>query len=159
MSKNLSRNKLSKLQWEELLWISKTKRDFWSSDTKRLAKIELDNRKVSNTEKDELWETINEDLEISFENGFLDKEADGIEIGYSNYQKLKIFITAPFALGRLRPIGDLIGLFSEKKMKKFWEKLILTVLGTIFWASIFLIWWNHSEKERLKEIQNYELNE
>ncbi len=159
MSKSLNKYKISNLQWEELLWISRTKRNFWSAETKRLAKTELDKRKISNYEKDQLWDTITEELEISFEEDFFKNGTEGINIGYSNYQKFKIFITAPFTLARLHPIGDLIALFKEKKMKMFWEKLILIALGTIFWVSVFLISWNHSEKERLREIQDYELNE
>ncbi len=119
----------------------------------------MDKRKISNYEKDQLWDTITEELEISFEEDFFKNGTEGINIGYSNYQKFKIFITAPFTLARLHPIGDLIALFKEKKMKMFWEKLILIALGTIFWVSVFLISWNHSEKERLREIQDYELNE
>ena len=75
---------------------------------------------------------------------------------YSTKERLKIFFFGPYELFKFYNSG-LKDLYSHNYKRKFRERIILLITGTIFWILTGIFVFKYSEYQRQKEIDNIDI--
>ena len=129
--------KICELSNEDVVWIIKSRTDFWCNKTKELAKTEFKKRKLNEFDYTGFWETVDIELERSFEEGFLIslKEIEKKE-ELDSFEKWTTLFFAPFDLIRGRLISRFYRLYKKNEEKKFDQKAYLTFFSVIIWIVI-----------------------
>jgi hypothetical protein len=162
---NLTENQIRNEEDSNLIWICNSKTQFWNEGTKVLAKKEIRRRKIQPSEIKEFLKDFNnwsKETEKEWEQIYLEtiNNEENIEkTEFSLYEKILIIATAPFTI-KWRGIGpSLFSLYRDKKMKMFWEKLILFALGILIWIGIINYSFELSEKKRMEEIEKIDISD
>lgn len=78
---------------------------------------------------------------------------------YTCLEKIQIFFFGPIKLLPPHFEYELKGLWDGNYKIKFRQRLVLLVLGIIFWALFFIASYEYSERQWLQEIENTDISE
>ena len=165
---NLNSKEIKAEDISNLVWIINSRTDFWDDNTKYLAKEELKRRKISPSEQNKLLKDFLDwdiETEKEWKKIYLDSKSEESEFfnlekaEFSIRDKILILITAPFTILRNGIGPDLFVLYSDKKMKMFWEKLLFLIFGILIWFSFIYFGYRNYENNRLKEIENIDISD
>ena len=150
----------SKVHMDEIDWlisVYKTSEDdeLKKESLEKLLDFGLDEKKIKErfgkikSDKDSL-NAFNKAWEKQTERNELEK--------YTTFEMIKIFLSGPYELfkffdSRLRELWD----FNYKT--KFRQRLILLILGTIFWIFFLIGTYKYSEYKRIQEIENIDISD
>ncbi|MDP5093533.1 MAG: hypothetical protein NWQ17_09480 [Polaribacter sp.] len=149
-----------------LVWIINSRTDFWDKNTKYLAKEELKRRKISIFEQNKLLKEFSDwdiETEKEWEQVYSAPDIYNLQsvekTEFSINEKIQIVVTIPFIIkyGGIGP--SLFSLYRDKKMKMFWEKLILLALGIILWIGVLNYSFDLAEKKRMEEIEKIDISD
>lgn len=144
---------------EELIEIANSEPEFWQREAIDIARLELIKRGITREYQDKVlarWKLEIENFEKDYKEQLIRNEFEG----YTNIEMLKVFIFAPFYLfGRWIADYTLFDLWRENYKKKFVQRIIILITGTLFWIFSIILIFNISEKNRLKEIEKIDISD
>lgn len=137
---------ISSRDTEELVGIANGTTVEWQQEAIDQAKDELIKRKVSREEQDrmlEIWEQEFEQYELEYIKPMELEEqkqlAENLTKSYSIGKMIYIFLVAPFILiGRWDVDHSLMELKNQNYLKKYQQRLLLLIGGSIFWILIYI---------------------
>lgn len=153
----MTKSKVHKGEIDWLVLVYKTSEDegLMNESLEKLLTFGLDEKQIN--ERFELIKSDNDALN-AFNKAWKKQEERNELAKYTTLEMIKIFLFGPYELFKFYNSG-LRELWNFNYKKKFRQRLILLILGTIFWMLFVVGIYKYYEYKRIQEIESVDITD